>query len=492
MELSAAAVAAITGGTLIGSADARATSFVIDSRVATPGACFVTLVAERDGHDFIPDALERGARVVVVTDDRDHHAPGGTAIVRVGNAFGALADLGRAARAALGRAALGRASRGRAESGDVIVVGITGSAGKTGTKDLTAAALAPRFTVHASPGSYNNEAGVPLTLLSAPGDAEALVLEMGARAHGDITALCAVASPTVGVITNIGLAHAGTLGGREGVARVKGELLEALDRSGTAVLDAGDPATPGLATRTRATVLTVSAGDAAADVRATDVVLDADLRPRFRLSSPWGSGELSLAVSGAHQVVNASLAAAVALTHGVPFDDVAAALARVEPAPWRMEVARTADGVLVIDDAYNANPSSMAAALEALARVEVPGRHVAVLGEMRELGDLSAPEHAALGDLVGATAVNALVAVGPETAPLAEHARAAGVAVTEVPDAATALDAVAGSVRRGDVVLVKGSRAVGLELVATALRHTPSSADDVAKSVADRGVGGAG
>jgi UDP-N-acetylmuramoyl-tripeptide--D-alanyl-D-alanine ligase len=207
MELSAAEVASITGGTVTaGDPDARATSFVIDSRVVEPGACFVALVAERDGHDYVPDAFARGAQVAVVTDDRDHGAPAGTAVVRVDTAFGALADLGRAARATL--------------RDDVVVVGITGSAGKTSTKDLTAAALTPGYTLHASPGSYNNEAGVPLTLLSAPSSIEAVVLEMGARAHGDIAALCAVARPTVGIITNIGLAHAGTLGGREGVARV--------------------------------------------------------------------------------------------------------------------------------------------------------------------------------------------------------------------------------------------------------------------------------
>jgi UDP-N-acetylmuramoyl-tripeptide--D-alanyl-D-alanine ligase len=460
VELTAAQVASIADGTLTaGTPTARVTSFAIDSRVVEPGACFVALIAGRDGHDYVPDAFARGARVALVTDTRDHHAPDGTAVVRVDDAFDALAALGRTARAALG---------------DVVVVGITGSAGKTGTKDLTAAALAPRFALHASPGSYNNEAGVPLTVLGAPPGTEALVLEMGARAHGDIAALCAVARPTVGVITNIGLAHAGPLGGREGVARVKGELLEALDASGTAVLDADDPATPGLAARTRATVVRVSR-QAPADVRASDITLDAELRPRFVLSSPWGSSEIALAVRGAHQVVNASLAAAVALSHGVAIDAVATALAAVEPAPWRMEVARTTDGVVVLDDAYNANPSSMAAALEALARVEVTGRRLAVLGEMRELGELSAPEHAALGDLVGATAVDALVAVGPETAPLAEHARAAGVAVTEVPDAATALDAIAGFVHGGDAVLVKGSRAVGLELVATALREHPST-----------------
>jgi UDP-N-acetylmuramoyl-tripeptide--D-alanyl-D-alanine ligase len=463
VELSAAALAALTGGTLTaGAADAVATSFVIDSRLAGHGACFVALVAERDGHDYVPDAFARGARVAVVTDDRDHHAPAGTAVVRVGSAFGALADLGRAARDTLS---------------DAVIVGITGSAGKTGTKDLTAAALAPKFSLHASPGSYNNEAGVPLTLLAAPGGTQAVVLEMGTRAHGDIAALCAVASPTVGVITNIGLAHAGLLGGKEGVAQAKGELLEALDRSGTAVLDAGDPATPGLASRTTATVLRVAAGGSSTDpagahIRASGVVLDAELRPRFTLSSPWGSGEVVLAVRGAHQVVNASLAAAVALAHGVPFDDVAAALGSVQPARWRMEVARTPDGVVVLDDAYNANPSSMAAALEALSRVDVTGRRIAVLGEMRELGELSVPEHAALGDLVGTAAVDALVAVGPETVPLAEHARAAGVSVTQVPDAAAALEAVGGFVRPGDAVLVKGSRAVGLEQVAAALRGT--------------------
>jgi UDP-N-acetylmuramoyl-tripeptide--D-alanyl-D-alanine ligase len=458
VDLSAGQVAEITRGVVVtGSADARVTSFAIDSRVLEPGACFVALVAERDGHDFVPDAFARGATVALVTDDRDAGAPPGTAVVRVDDAFAALARLGEWARTALG---------------DAVVVGITGSSGKTSTKDLTAAALGAAYEVHASPGSYNNEAGVPLTLLSAPGRANALVLEMGARAHGDIAALAAVARPTVGVITNIGLAHAGSLGGREGVAKVKGELLESLDPDGTAVLDAGDPATPGLAGRTSARVLLVSAGDAEADVRATDVELDAALRPRFMLSSPWGSGAVALSVRGAHQVVNASLAAAVALAHGVPFADVATALAEVQPARWRMEVALTTDGIVVLDDAYNANPSSMAAALDALARVDVPGRRVAVLGEMRELGELSEPEHAALGDLVGDSAVDALVAVGPETAPLARQARAAGVAVTEVPDADAALDAVKGFVHDGDAVLVKASRAVGLELVATALRGT--------------------
>jgi UDP-N-acetylmuramoyl-tripeptide--D-alanyl-D-alanine ligase len=392
---------------------------------------------------------------------RDVAEAAGT-VVRVDDAFGALARLGRAARDAMH---------------DATVVGITGSAGKTGTKDLTAAALAPKFHVHASPGSYNNEAGVPLTLLSAPSATEALVLEMGARARGDIAALCAIARPTVGVITNIGLAHAGPLGGRAGVAQAKGELLEALDAHGLAVLDADDPATPGLAARTTARILLVSGGSADAEVRASAISLDAELRPTFTLDSPWGRGTVALAVRGAHQVMNATLAAAVGLARGVAFDEIAASLATVQPAPWRMEVVRTADDVVVLDDAYNANPSSMAVALEALARVDVRGRRLAVLGEMRELGELSEREHTALGVLVGTTAVDALVAVGPEAAPLAAAARGAGVSVTEVPDAAAALEAVSGFVVAGDAVLVKGSRAVGLELVATALRGTRTQED---------------
>lgn len=459
MELTAQALATLTGGTVVaGDPTVTATSYAIDSRALEAGACFVALVAERDGHDFVADAFARGAAVALVT--RTVGDPAGT-VVRVDDAFGALARLGRAARD---------------ELHDATVVGITGSAGKTSTKDLAAAALAPKFHVHASPGSYNNEAGVPLTLLSAPSATEALVLEMGARAHGDIAALCAIARPDVGVITNIGLAHAGLLGGRAGVARVKGELLEALDDHGLAVLDADDPETPGLVARTAARVLLVGT-DPGAELRATDITLDADLRPTFTLASPWGGGTVALHVRGAHQVVNASLAAAVALARGVAFADVAAALATVQPAPWRMEVVRTSDDVLVLDDAYNANPSSMAAALESLARVDVRGRRLAVLGEMRELGEFSEREHAALGVLVGTTAVDVLVAVGPEAAPLAAAARSVGVSVTEVSDAAAALDAVSSFVVPGDAVLVKGSRAVGLELVATALRGTRTQED---------------
>jgi UDP-N-acetylmuramoyl-tripeptide--D-alanyl-D-alanine ligase len=374
--------------------------------------------------------------------------------VRVADPLRALQDLAGAARASL---------RGGP------VVGITGSVGKTGTKDLTAAALAPRFAVHASPGSFNNEAGLPLTLLHAPDGTEAVVLEMGARFPGNIAELCVIARPTVGVITRIGLAHAGLMGGIEGVARTKGELLEALDAEGLAVLDADDPAAPGLVARTSARVVTVSGRLGGGDVVAHAIELDDELRPTFLLETPWGAGSVRLAVRGAHQVTNAALAAAVGLAHGVPFADVAASLATVEPAPWRMEVSRAPSGALVIDDSYNANPSSTAAAVGALAHVATAGRRIAVLGAMLELGEHSAEEHAAIGGLVAERGVDVLVAVGPETAPTAAAARDGGVEVYEVGDAAAAVAVVAPLVHDRDVVLVKGSRAVGLDAVARAL-----------------------
>ena len=467
MAVTAREIASVTGGIVVaGDPDARCTSFAIDSRVLAPGACFVALVAARDGHDFVHDALSRGATIALVGRELTGVTPGaGQAVVQVPDPLRALQELASAARSSMDRGP---------------VVGITGSVGKTGTKDLTAAALAPRFAVHASPGSFNNEAGLPLTLLHAPDAADAVVLEMGARFPGNIAELCVIARPTVGVITRIGMAHAGLLGGPEGVARTKGELLEALDAQGLAVLDADDPFTPGLVARTSARVVTVSANPGA-DLRAHAIELDDELRPTFLLETPWGSGSVRLAVRGAHQVTNAALAAAVGLAHGVPFPELAESLATVEPAPWRMEVSRAPSGALVIDDSYNANPSSTAAAVGALAQVNTTGRRIAVLGEMLELGDHSEEEHAALGRLVAERGIDVLVVVGAEAAPAAAAARAAGsIEVHEVADAAAAGALVAPMVHDRDVVLVKGSRAVGLEAVARVLDAVPAGEGQVA------------
>lgn len=467
MAVSAREIASVTGGTVVaGDPDARCTSFAIDSRVLAPGACFVALVAARDGHDFVHDALTRGATIALVGRGLTGITPrAGQAVVQVPDPLRALQRLASVARSSMDRGP---------------VVGITGSVGKTGTKDLTAAALTPRFAVHASPGSFNNEAGLPLTLLHAPEGADAVVLEMGARFPGNIAELCVIARPTVGVITRIGMAHAGLLGGPEGVARTKGELLEALDAQGLAVLDADDPFTPGLVARTSARVVTVSANPGA-DLRAHSIELDDELRPTFLLETPWGSGPVRLAVRGAHQVTNAALAAAVGLAHGVPLPELAESLAAVAPAPWRMEVSRAPSGALVIDDSYNANPSSTAAAVGALAQVNATGRRIAVLGEMLELGEHSEAEHAALGRLVAERGIDVLVVVGAEAAPAAAAARAVGsIEVYEVADADAAGVLVAPMVHDRDVVLVKGSRAVGLEAVARVLDAVPATGGQVA------------
>jgi UDP-N-acetylmuramoyl-tripeptide--D-alanyl-D-alanine ligase len=457
MRLTAKDLAEATGGKLTGASSAGADSYAIDTRRLERGGCFVALQGARDGNDFIADAWASGATIVVVTR-APGRVPKGCAAIRVGDSLAALGDIGHLARRRLPAAT---------------VVGITGSAGKTATKDLLAAALGSTHRVHASPASFNNEAGVPLTLLDARDDTEVVVTEMGARFAGNISELCEIAEPQVGVITHVGMAHAGLLGGREGIARVKGELLEALDRDGTAVLDAGDAFTPALAARTRARVLTVGVGDVpGATIRAVDVVLDDELRPRFRLLTPWGATRVCLSVRGERQAVNAAMAAAVALELGVPLERVAEGLAHAATSAWRMDVTRTAEGITVVNDAYNASPTSMAAALRSFRHLASGSRHIAVLGEMLELGNHARAEHQKVGRLAVSSDVDIVVAVGAGARPIADGARlaAAGRAqVIEVDDADGAAKAVTELARAGDAVLVKASRAVGLERVAEAL-----------------------
>lgn len=462
MRLSAGEILTATGGELLaGDTGVVATSFHIDSRVLLPGGAFVALIAERDGHDYVNDAFARGANIAIVTRAVERvDARPDQAIVRVADTLDALAALGRLARDRLSAAA---------------VIAITGSSGKTATKNLMAAALAPGRTAHVSPGSFNNESGVPLALLGAEPGTDAVVLEMGARFAGDLTYLCAIARPQIGVVTNLGLAHAEFLGGPDGIARVKGELVDALLPGGLAVLNADDELTGKLAARTKARVITVGFS-ADADVRIADLLLDEELRPRFRLETPWGALDVELDVRGEHQAVNAAMAAAVALELRVAPDGVATGLASGAGEAWRMELLRAPNGVLVLNDAYNANPSSMAAAIRSLGQLPTSGRRIAVLGEMRELGEHSAPEHAAVGRLVGASKVDVLVVVGHEGQSIAAGARRMRrlLEIVEVPDADAARDAVRKLVRAGDVVLVKGSRAVGLERVARSLAGSGS------------------
>jgi len=424
----------MAGGTLSGP-DVEVDGVCIDSRLARPGELFVAIRARRDGHEFIDDALEAGAAAWMGSPP----ARTGTGIV-VADAASALTRLATAARDRLPDR----------------VVGITGSVGKTSTKDLLAAALARRWRVSASPKSFNNELGVPLTLLNTPDDAEAVVVEMGARGPGHVAALCAVARPAVGVVTTVGISHAAFFGTPEDVARAKGELVEALPRHGTAVLNADVPLVAAMAGRSLARVLTFGMG--AGDVRAEAVVLDDDLRPHFRLCTPWGTADVALEVRGRHQVANALAAAAAALACGAAVEEVAAGLGDARLSPWRMQLERSASGALILNDAYNANPLSTEAALRALAGL--PGlRHTALLGLMAELGDVGLAEHAR----IGALAVELGIRVIAVDAPQYGGEQAAGVE--------EALDRL-GRIGPGDAVLVKGSRAAALETVAATLAAT--------------------
>jgi UDP-N-acetylmuramoyl-tripeptide--D-alanyl-D-alanine ligase len=358
-------------------------------------------------------------------------------VIVVDDTLTALADIGRLARARLPER----------------VVGITGSVGKTSVKDLTRAALETHWRVSANVRSFNNELGLPLTLANAPDDTEVTVVEMGMRGFGQIAELCDIARPTLGVVTAVADAHTELTGGIDGVARAKGELISALPVDGLAVLNADDPRVSAMAALTDARVLTF--GARGGDVRAVDIHLDDLGRVSFRLLSPWGDVDVRLQVCGAHNATNAAAAAAVALGLDTPLESVVAGLGAARLSPWRMDVRSTASGAVVINDAYNANPASMRAAIDVLVRLPATGRRIAVLGLMAELGEPS-QQHAEIAALVASSGVS-LVAVATDL-----------YGVPGVADIDAAVD-VLGPLEAGDVVLVKASRVAGLERLAARL-----------------------
>jgi UDP-N-acetylmuramoyl-tripeptide--D-alanyl-D-alanine ligase len=449
-------VAELTGGELTGPADVRVTGKVtLDSRAVGDGDLFVAVAGERvDGHDFLGAAAAAGA-VGALATRADEALP--TVVVED-------------PVVALGRLAAG--VHARLAAGGLVTLGITGSSGKTSTKDLLGQVLATAGPTVSPPGSYNNDIGLPLTVLDADAATRFLVLEMGARGPGHIARLCRIAPPRIGVVLNVGSAHLGEFGSPEGTAQAKGELVEALPADGTAVLNADDPRVLGMAPRTVATVLTTGLGDDAA-VRATAVTLDDAARPRFTLVAAGEEHPVELQVVGQHQVANALSAAGAALAAGMAPADVAAALSSATSrSRWRMEVDRRADGVIVVNDAYNANPESMRAALAALTGMPAR-RRIAVLGAMGELGPGAPAEHERLGRDAAAAGIDLIVAVGADAVGIAEGAAAAGHRVGEesvhVPDRAAARELLSEVLRPGDVVLVKASRAYGLELLAADL-----------------------
>jgi UDP-N-acetylmuramoyl-tripeptide--D-alanyl-D-alanine ligase len=425
VRIRASEAAAGIGGRLIGP-DIEFEGASFDSRSTRPGQLFVPIIADRDGHEFIGAARDHGA-VVHLTSEPDPFRRDGTAI-EVADTAQALLSLAQWARPRL----------------DARVVGITGSVGKTSAKDLMAAACGAGLRTTANERSFNNEQGLPVTILNAPDDTEVLILEMGMRGFGHIAQLCEIARPDIGVVTVVGHAHTELVGGIDGVAAAKGELVEALPASGTAVLNADDPRVAAMATRTGAAVVTFGL---AGDVRVRDIELDAAARASFCVDTPWGTAAVRLAVPGRHMVTNAAAALGVAGVVGVDLDAAAGALAGATVSGMRMELSTARSGATIVNDAYNANPTSMRSALEALAAMHAD-RRVAVVGLMAEIDD-PAPAHreiAALADELGIE----LVPVGT---PL--------YGVDPVDDPIETI----GDLGPGAVVLVKASRAAGLERV---------------------------
>ncbi len=453
-------VAAAAQGSLTPEADPQALvegPVVVDSRQVAPGGLFVAVAGERvDGHDFAAAAVAAGATAVLAS------RPVGVPAVLVPDP---VAALGLLARAVLDRLP------------ELTVVGLTGSSGKTSTKDLLAAVLPDLGETVAPVGSFNNEVGLPLTALGCRAQTRFLVAEMGARGLGHIAYLTGITPPRVGLVLNVGSAHAGEFGSRQVTAQAKGELVEALPADGVAVLNADDPLVSAMAERTRARVLLFGQSPAA-QVRAEDIRLDPMARASFTLCTPQGRAAVRLGLHGEHQVSNALAAAAAAFAVGADVQQVARSLSAARPASrWRMEVTERPDGVTVINDAYNANPESVRAALKALAAMgrsgaQGPRRTWAVLGSMLELGASSVAEHDAVGRLAVRLNISRLVAVGDEARPVhngAAHEGSWGEESAWVPDAAAALDLVGPQLAPGDVVLVKASRSIGLEQVAAAL-----------------------
>ena len=445
-----AAVAAAVGGQRHG-ADVEITEVQTDSRHAGSGALFVALAGERfDGHDFVDDALTRGAAAALVRTGTDVEGP----TVTVDDTGQALLDLAADERSSFG---------GR-------VVAITGANGKTTTKDLSAAVCAPAKRTYASPSSFNNEVGLPMTLLGAPADTEVIVAELGARHVGDVRRLCEVARPDVAVVTNVGVAHMEVFGSWDAIVASAREPLEELPADGVAIVNRDDPVVASFTGP--AGTRTVTFGRSAdAAVRAEDVRMDAEGRASFDLCA-GARAAVTLPIPGEHMVPNALAAAAVGLEVGVPLDACAEALSRASITHWRMESVDTSAGVRVVNDAYNANPESMAAALKTARWMAREGRLIAVLGRMAELGAITATEHERVGELAARLRVDRLITIGPDAKAIAVASVREGVEpdhVADYDDLDVALADVLGNVRRGDVVLVKGSRVVGLERLAARL-----------------------
>ncbi len=453
MKRTLASFAAAAGARLVG--EDRAFGVVsTDSRTIPSGALFVALRGERfDGHDYAAAAAERGAVAALVDRELDLPVP---------QLIAADTLVALSAAAAAWRAGF-----------DIPVVGVAGSNGKTSTKEMVAAVLARRGPVLATRGTLNNHIGVPLTLFGLGAEHRAAVIELGANHPGEVAALAALARPTVGLVTNAGAEHLEGFGTLDGVARAEGELFEALGPGATAVINADD-AYAGLWRDMAGAARIVTFGTGAADLRAREVRLSVEggrWSTSFVLDTPAGTAQLRLALPGAHNVANAAGAAAAAMACGATLEQVVDGLARVEPVAGRLQLKAGAAGAWIVDDSYNANPSSAIAGLDVLAAL--PGEHWLVLGEMAELGEHAGAAHEQVGRHARETGVARLEAIGPTT-PRAVAAFGAGGRWHA--DADSLVATLRPALREGVTVLVKGSRINRLERVVDALAPAPARA----------------
>jgi len=429
MEFTSSQIAHVTSGELKGE-EKVIQAATQDSRKVTPGCLFIPLISERDGHAYIDEALSQGAAAYLTEQEPKE----GTSI-RVENTATALAQLGKSARFSF----------------HVPVVGITGSVGKTSVKDMTSAVLSQQGEVHASINSYNNEIGVPLTLLNASDDSSFLVLEMGARKEGDIAELSEIAYPDIGVITTVVESHTEVFGSLDSISDTKGEILDRLPSEGCAVLNADVDEVMRQSPRTRARKLTFGQQG---EVRASSVEFDENLKPSFVMETPWGRSEIKLNVAGEHMISNSLAAAAVGLALGLSIESVADGLSCVDLSPLRMEIVVGPNGTTVINDTYNANPTSMKAALDSLSLLPCKGRKVAFLGLMAELGEKTSTAHVEVKRYAEELGIE-VIAV--ETDLYGESS------ITNLEDALTEIENM--QLGENDALLFKASRVVGLEKI---------------------------
>ena len=449
--MSLSAIAVWTHGRLFG-ADAAVTGVAIDTRKLQPGDLFVAIKGERvDGHDYLAEAVARGAVAALVTRKVDSDLPQ----LLVDDAELALGDLASAVRA----------------QRDVRVVGITGSNGKTTVKTLAASILSRHGRTHVSAGNFNNELGLPLTLLAMPQDAEYAVLEMGAGKPGDIAYLAAIARPDIGLVTLIAPAHLERMGSIESVAETKGALYQALPADGIAIINADDHFASFFGGLAGARKVLRYGLDHPADIGADIIEQRAD-GSRFVLSTPHGDAEVTLPLPGRHNIANALAAAAIALALEVPLETIVAGLEQVSGVPGRLRREVMAAGWTLIDDSYNANPSSMAAAIDTLLLAD--GERWLVLGDMAELGPEARALHAGIGERARERGVERLFAVGPFGVATVEAFGARG---EHFNDKAALIAALQTQLQAGVTCLVKGSRSAGMDQVVAALGGHPGHAD---------------